>query len=72
MARAGLGIGVRELDKDAEEAGAAPAGVPSKVRMSDENRYQQRNAAGRSVIRITSISICSPILPIEGLRRINP
>ena len=26
---------------DAEEAGAAPADVPSKVRVSDENRYQQ-------------------------------
>jgi ProP effector len=31
----------------AAEAGATPAGVPSKVRMNDENRYQQRSGFWR-------------------------
>jgi hypothetical protein len=35
---------------DAQEAGAAPASVLSKVRMSNENRYQQRSGSNRRAL----------------------
>src|SRR6478672_5032433 len=54
----GRGTGANDVDlvrlasgrNDAEEAGAASADVPSKVRVNDENRFQQRPGANRRAL----------------------